>query len=490
MRITFVGAAREWVRQVRPARYDSDVQPHRDVRCRLRDAGHIPGSAILEVDLARNGTAARLVFGGDLGQPVRPILRGPTPGEEADLLISVTFRVRRCMRASWRSPSARAARRAMLACAVSGLALQWSGAQAAREDALPRAHCSPDETVRFRGATARLENDMFAGTDQNYTNGVAFALVSHDMAGRLRPECLPWPVRLHARLIAWADPAFWDDPHGGGTQNVVARFGQSMYTPRDFSRIDLITDDRPYAGLLYLGLSWNRRRHDPAAALESLDTREITFGVIGPWSLARQSQNLVHDMIGEDRFLGWKHQLKNEPAMQVAADRKFRKFRGNDAIVPGFSADAIPSWGLRLGNIETSAAVGIEGRIGWNLPNDFGSYPIRPGAENRPPSAASIRRDDAVARRPSPPRPGVHLFGVLETRVVGYDFSLDGNLFRSSHEVTRRPWVAQAAVGFSVHTMLAGHGVRLAAMRVHRSREFEQQRGRQSYGSIALSVEF
>lgn len=366
-----------------------------------------------------------------------------------------------------------------------------ASAQAANEDTSSINDCKADEVVRFRGGTARLENDLFTGTDQNYTNGVAFTAVSHDIAGKLRTECLPTPVRLHAELIKFMNPGFWSDAEGPThTQNVVVKFGQSMFTPKDFSRTDLIADDRPYAGLLYVGMSWNRRKHEPQSNSEMLDTREITLGVIGPLSLAEQSQNLFHDAIGVDRFLGWQHQLKNEPALQLAMDRKFKDYRGTGAIMPGFSVDSIRSLGLRLGNIETSATLGIEGRIGWNLPNDFGTYPIRPGAENRPPSASVHSGSGDGPLAVAKLRPGVHLFGTMETKLVAHDFSLDGNLFRSSHSVTRRPWVAQAAVGISAHGLMAGHGVKLAVMRVYRSREFEEQGPNQAYGSVALSLEF
>ena len=380
----------------------------------------------------------------------------------------------------------------MLALAMSALLPSPALAQAVNEGAVGAGDCAVDETLRFRGGTARLENDLFTGTDQNYTNGVAFTLISHDIPGRPRPECFPAPIRLHAQLIQFMNPGFWADAKdAAATQNVVVRFGQSMYTPEYYTRTDLIPDDRPYAGLLYMGLAWNRRKHKPALNQEMLDTREVTLGVIGPWSLAEQTQNLVHDARNIDRVLGWDHQLENEPAFQVAMDRKFRAFRGAGAIIPGFSADSIRSVGLRLGNIETSATLGIEGRLGWNLPNDFGSYPIRPGAENRPPSAASIhgKPSDSVPAA-SRPRPGVHLVGIVEAKAVAYDFSLDGNLFRSSHSVTRQPWVAQVAVGVSAQGILAGHGVRLAVMRVYRTREFEEQGTNQAYGSVALSVEF
>jgi len=347
-------------------------------------------------------------------------------------------------------------------------------------------NCATEDIPSFRGGTVRLENDLFTGTDQNYTSGIGFTLASHDIPGELRIECLPTPIRLHAQLIRLLNPDFWSNSdNAAANQNVVLKFGQSMYTPEDYSRTDLITDDRPYAGLLYVGLAWNRRRLDAQSVVEMLDTREITLGVIGPWSLAEPAQNLVHDAIGSNRFLGWEHQLENEPAFQMALDRKYKVYRGGDVILPGFSNDIIRSIGLRVGNIETSATLGIEGRFGWNLPNDFGSYPIRPGAENRPPSAASFhgRANDAI---PS----GVHFFGILEAKAVAWDFSLDGNLFSSSHSVTRKPWVAQAAVGLSLQGVVAGRGYKLAVMQVYRTKEFEEQSADQNYGSIALSAEF
>lgn len=388
-------------------------------------------------------------------------------------------------------PAARGLAKAALALALAVPTLP-ALAQSAADSASGADDCKAAQAIEFRGLTVRLENDLFVNTDRNYTNGVAFMAVSRDIAGSLRTECLPTPVRLHAELIRRLNPSFWSDAgNPAHTQNVVVKFGQSMYTPNDPLRTDLIADDRPYAGLLYVGMSWNRRSLMAQSNTEMLDTREITVGIIGPWALARQSQNLVHDAIGADRFLGWDHQLKNEPALQIAMDRKFRDHRGEGAIIPGFSADAIRSIGLRLGNIETSAALGIEGRVGWNVPNDFGTYPIRPGAENRPPSSASIRGPANEAfRTASSPRAGFHLFGTLEAKLVARDFTLDGNLIRSSHHVTRRPWVAQAAVGLSAQGIVAGHGAKLALMRVYRTREFREQASNHAYGSVALSIEY
>ena len=350
-------------------------------------------------------------------------------------------------------------------------------------------NCSANQTLHWRGGSLRLENDLFAGTDRNYTNGASIVLVSRDLEGPLAPDCLPFAVGMFAAFIARANPDFWQ---AGGTegpvQNVVLRFGQSMYTPTDKARTDLIVEERPYAGLLSMSLAWNRRWRAPGRRVEILDTRELTLGVIGPWSLAEQTQNLVHDLRGIERFHGWDNQLHNEPAFQLAWERKIRPL-ASGAVRPGFGNDVIGSGALRIGNIETSASLGVEARAGWNLPNDFGSYPIRPGAENRPPSALAQGRG-GVTQGAGAPRPGVHAFVSLEAKAVAWDFSLDGNLLRDSHRVQRRPFVAQAAAGISSQWQVAGHGLRLAVMRVWRTQEFRGQSGSHAFGSVAASLEF
>src|SRR5690625_2383747 len=72
------------------------------------------------------------------------------------------------------------------------------------------ADCSPEESLRWRGGTLRVENDLVAGTDKNYTNGVSLTLISHDLEGKLRPRCLPLPVGLYARLVNEADSNYYD----------------------------------------------------------------------------------------------------------------------------------------------------------------------------------------------------------------------------------------------------------------------------------------
>ena len=82
-----VAQAQACLEQIVGVDYDVDIQPHPLVRCRFRDAGHILGSAIIELWLGESGRTRKLVFSGDLGQSGRPIVRDPTPIEQAEVLV-------------------------------------------------------------------------------------------------------------------------------------------------------------------------------------------------------------------------------------------------------------------------------------------------------------------------------------------------------------------------------------------------------------------
>jgi metallo-beta-lactamase family protein len=79
--------ARAVLGQVRPLAYDSRFTPATGVEFQLRDAGHILGSAIVELWLSEPGRTRKVVVSGDLGQPGRPIVRDPTFVTAADVLL-------------------------------------------------------------------------------------------------------------------------------------------------------------------------------------------------------------------------------------------------------------------------------------------------------------------------------------------------------------------------------------------------------------------
>jgi metallo-beta-lactamase family protein len=79
--------ARDSLRQFRPVTYDQPFAPHAEVGCVYRDAGHILGSAIIEITVRHGHGTTHLVASGDLGQPGRPIVRDPAIIERADVLL-------------------------------------------------------------------------------------------------------------------------------------------------------------------------------------------------------------------------------------------------------------------------------------------------------------------------------------------------------------------------------------------------------------------
>lgn len=67
--------------------YDQPRSLNGDVTVTFRDAGHILGSAILEVRVGRGASAKTIVFSGDIGQMNKPIIRNPTLIDRADYVV-------------------------------------------------------------------------------------------------------------------------------------------------------------------------------------------------------------------------------------------------------------------------------------------------------------------------------------------------------------------------------------------------------------------
>ncbi len=70
-----------------PCNYDEVIQINDDVKVRFRDAGHMLGSAIIELWIRENGKESKAVFTGDLGNNDTPILKDPELIGSADILV-------------------------------------------------------------------------------------------------------------------------------------------------------------------------------------------------------------------------------------------------------------------------------------------------------------------------------------------------------------------------------------------------------------------
>ena len=75
---------------VEAVRYDQLIEINEDMKVVFNEAGHILGSAIIELFATENEKTSKIVFSGDLGVMGRPILRDPKIIKKADQVIMET----------------------------------------------------------------------------------------------------------------------------------------------------------------------------------------------------------------------------------------------------------------------------------------------------------------------------------------------------------------------------------------------------------------
>ncbi|MEN3940751.1 lipid A deacylase LpxR family protein [Prosthecobacter sp. SYSU 5D2] len=317
---------------------------------------------------------------------------------------------------------------------------------------------------RFGTLSFYFENDLFARTDENYTNGTR---------------------------ISWTSPAlrkFGDDATIGGMagyfdnfgwtgnsdfeRNVAISLGQSMFTPRDVDAFNLVDDERPYAGWLYVGMGIIWKNH------KVKNTLALNIGVVGPWSYAEETQRLVHEARNQSFPNGWDNQIGNEIGVNASYERMWRIRDRKD--FHGWDWDILPYAGATLGNVMTHATLGTELRFGYNLPDDFGTGAITeaattPTAIENPYTAKSWAR-----------RFGFHFFIRGEGRAVARNIFLDGNTFRDSHSVDKYPLVGDLSAGIGMNWK----NTKLSYAYIYRTKEFRGQDNAQIFGSVTLSFNF
>ncbi len=302
------------------------------------------------------------------------------------------------------------------------------------------------------------ENDIFANTDRYYTNGAKLIWISGDLGEFIEDKRLP----------AWSAGAIESVPlPKKAVKNIALSLGQKIFTPKDIEKEELIEDDRPYAGYTYFGIGFHSKTR------KRLDSLELDIGIVGPESYARDIQETVHEWINTDEPKGWNNQLKNEPALVVAYEIKYRLWETDSGDWAEF--DVIPHIGAALGNVYTYANAGAEIRWGYNLPLDFGTGLFRPAGDS------SLAAADAK----SPPF-GFHVFVGVDGRAVLQNIFLDGNTFTDSHEVDKKPFVADIMAGASLNIK----NFRLTYTHVYCTKEFDDQDEAQIFGSISLSYIF
>lgn len=293
------------------------------------------------------------------------------------------------------------------------------------------------------------ENDKFAGTDRDYTNGVRFSWLSAE-------ENMPEWSRNVADNLPLA-PA--------GHKRISIALGQSMFAPQSLASAVPVAGEQPYAGWLYTSVGM------VSDTGTTLDNVMLTLGVVGPLSGAEQTQKFVHHLTNSQDPKGWDNQLENEPGIILTYERKWRGII--EASPFGIGADVTPHVGVNLGNINTDASVGATFRLGYDLPADYGPPRIRPSL---PGSDFFVPAETA----------GGYLFATVGERAVGRNIFLDGNSFRDGPSVDKKTFVSSLQVGAAATISQT----RISYTHVFMDKEYKTQGEGSQFGVVTVSYRF
>ena len=197
-----------------------------------------------------------------------------------------------------------------------------------------------DHTISFRDIQSdsyfrfNYENDYFAATDENYTQGYNFELVLPSL------EKNP----LNHLFIA--------------PKESVIKYGLAIehigYTPNHYERPEIQIGDRPFAAAIMLKSFVVATDTIHKARL----TSSLSIGLIGPGAFGEEMQVGIHKATGNKEPLGWHNQIKNDVVLnyRVSYEQQLLKYR------EFFTLQGMSS--AQLGTLFTNASLGFNTTIG------------------------------------------------------------------------------------------------------------------------------
>lgn len=322
--------------------------------------------------------------------------------------------------------------------------------------------------------TFHLDNDLFAGVDENYTNGARLSWISSERDG----EDIAPVQRFISKLNGDADSLRLAQKIWGfeNLSEVSYQYGfaltQLMFTPKESEPSTAPQGQRPYAGWAGLGFSVHAKDEN---AMHSV---ELVIGILGPHAYAEEAQDVIHDFWGIDKFNGWDSQIPEEPTVNLYFTQRRRLELLERGSATGISVDGLSEAGMALGTFKVDAWAGLLVRAGWNLPYDF--------SDPRLSETANTQRM-FVKERADIDAWSVYLIAGGRGRVVGHDATLDGPVFRDFNTgVDKEWWVLEGYAGFGVRR----GNCEFSYVHTYRTEEFEQQDGGASFGSVAIRVSY
>ena len=172
------------------------------------------------------------------------------------------------------------------------------------------------------------DNDYFASTDKDYTQGYNFELVS--------PFLDKNPIN-----ILFLKPKRSEYKYGIAIEHIG-------YSPNNIKSPEIQFGDRPFAAAIML--------KSFAIATDTIQNSRfvssLNLGIIGPGAFGKEMQVAIHEATGNTIPQGWKNQIKNDLVLnyEMTYEKQLLRYR-NFISVQTFST-------ARIGTLFTNASIG------------------------------------------------------------------------------------------------------------------------------------
>ena len=243
------------------------------------------------------------------------------------------------------------------------------------------------------------------------------------------------------------------------------QLGHHMYTPFK-ATVDLKGEhDRPFAGYLYgsFGVDYFFKNNDVLKI-------SAQIGVIGPNALGWEMQDIVHDIYGFKKAIGWKYQITNAFALNIDATYVKPIYNTNYVDVHWYN-------NVKLGTVFTDATTGLYARVGFiPLQKLVNSIAFGGNLNN---NKTSFNNEVEV-----------FFYAKPTISFVGYDATIQGSFLNDNSPVTygikHFQYAGEFGIRFTANRFNFGYAVHF------HSKKLESVRvpNTNFYGSIQLNYQF
>lgn len=244
-----------------------------------------------------------------------------------------------------------------------------------------------DTMVSFRDINSNsyfrynYENDYFAATDENYTQGYNFEVFLESLKKN--------PIN-HLFLKP---------------ENSTYKYGLSIehigFTPNDYVSEAIQVGDRPFAAAIMLKSMLISNN----SALKSRFTSSFNLGIIGPGAFGKEMQVGIHELTGNKIPKGWRNQIKNDVVINYEIGYEKQIISYNNLFSLQLNSNA------KVGTLFTNASLGFNTIV---------------GIIDSPFSYKELRKKNFK----------IYAYFQPMASVIGYDATLQGGLFNTKSPYT------------------------------------------------------